>query len=85
MVKITVLTIAALAGALVVASGGRAPGTATPHTSVTRSVTWVDHPAAQIPIVPRYPPYPTGARPCRPADLRVSHGEPNHAADDNCS
>ena len=79
MVKITVLTVAALSGALVVACGGQVPGAATPHTSVTRNVAWVDHPAAQIPIVPRFPPYSTGARPCRPADLSVSHGELGYA------
>jgi hypothetical protein len=79
MVKNTVLTVAALAGALVVACGSQAPGTATPHTSVTRSVAWVDDPAVQIPIVPRYPPYSTSARPCRAADLTVSHGELGYA------
>lgn len=79
MLKITILTAAALVGALVVACGGQAPGAATPRTSVTHSVAWVDHPAAQIPIVPRYPPYSTGARPCRPADLSVSHGELGYA------
>src|SRR6266566_1787531 len=81
MVKITVLTVAVLSGGLAVACGGQAPGVATPHASTTPSiVAWVDHPAAQVPIVLRSPPYSTGARPCRPADLSVSHGELGYAA-----
>src|SRR5262249_44046372 len=31
------------------------------------------------PVVLRSPPYSTGARPCRPADLSVSHGELGYA------
>ncbi len=80
MVKITVLAIAVLSGALVAACGGQAPGAAAPHASTTPSVVaWVDHPAAQVQVVLRSPPYSTGARPCRPADLSVSHGEPGYA------
>jgi Protein of unknown function (DUF4232) len=80
MVKITFLTAAALAAGLVAACGSPAPGVATPRTSATRGVVaWVDHPAAQIPFVLRSPPYSTGARPCRPADLSVSHGELGYA------
>jgi hypothetical protein len=80
MVKITVLTAAALAAGLIAACGGQAPGVATPHASATPGVVaWADHPAAQVPIVPRFPPYSTGARPCRPADLGVSHGELGYA------
>ncbi len=80
MVKITVLAVAGLAGGLVVACGGQAPGAATPHASATPSaVAWVDHPAAQVPIVLRSPPYSTGARPCRPAGLSVAHGKPGYA------
>jgi len=80
MVKITVLTAAALAAGLITACGGPAPGAATPHAPATPGVVaWVDHPAAQVPIVLRSPPYSTGARPCRPADLSVSHGELGYA------
>jgi len=80
MVKVTVLAVAVLAGGFVVACGGQAPGAATPHASATPSiVAWVDHPAAQAPIVLRSPPYSTGARPCRPADLSVSHGTVGYA------
>jgi hypothetical protein len=79
MVKIAVAAVAALSLGLVVACGGRAPA-ATPHPSTTPSVVaWVDHPAAQVPVVLRSPPYSTGARPCRPADLSVSHGELGYA------
>jgi hypothetical protein len=76
MVKITVLTAAAVAAGLIAACGGQAPGVATPHASATLGiVAWAGHPAAHVPIVPRFPPYSTGARPCRPTDLSVSHGE----------
>lgn len=80
MVKITALAVVVLSGGLVAACGGQAPGLATPHTSKTPSViAWVDDPAAQVPIVLRSPPYSTGARPCRPDDLSVSHGELGYA------
>ena len=80
MVKLTVLAVAALAAGLVAACGCPAPGVATPHAPATPGVVaWADHPAAQVPIVPRFPPYSTGARPCRPADLGVSHGELGYA------
>jgi Domain of unknown function (DUF4232) len=80
MVKITVLTAAALAAGLVAACGSPAPGVAAPHTSATPGVVaWVDQPAARVPIVLRSPPYSTGARPCRPAGLSVSHGELGYA------
>ena len=80
MVKITVLTAAALAGGLIVACGGQAPGAATPRASATPGVVaWAGHPAAQVPIVMRSPPYSTGARPCRQAGLSVSHGQLGYA------
>ena len=80
MVKITVLTAAALAAGLVAACGGPAPGAATPHAPATPGVVaWAGQPAAQVPLVLRSPPYSTGARPCRPADLSVSHGELGYA------
>jgi hypothetical protein len=80
MAKITVLTAAALAARLVAGCGSPAPGVVTPHTSATPGVVaWVDHPAAQVPFVRRSPPYSTGARPCRSADLSVSHGELGYA------
>jgi len=80
MVKITVLAAAALAAGLIAACGGQAPGVATPHAPATPGVVaWAGHPAAQVPIVPRSPPYSTGARPCRPAGLSVSHGELGYA------
>jgi hypothetical protein len=80
MVKITVLTAAALAAGLIAACDGQAPGVAPPHAPATPGiVAWVGHPAGQVPIVPRFPPYSTGARPCRPADLSVSHGELGYA------
>ena len=80
MVKITVLAVAVLSGGLVPACGGQAPDVATPHALATPSVVaWVDHPAAQVPIVLRSPPYSTGARPCRPADLSVSPGQMGYA------
>jgi len=80
MVKITVLTAAALAAGLIAACGGPAPGVATPHAPATPGVVaWVDQPAAQVPVVLRSPPYSTGARPCRAADLSVSHGELGYA------
>jgi Domain of unknown function (DUF4232) len=80
MVKITVLTAAALAAGLIAACGGPASGVATPHAPATPGVVaWVDQPAAQVPVVLRSPPYSTGARPCRPADLSVSHGELGYA------
>ena len=79
MVKITVLTAAALAAGLIAACGGPAPGVATPHASATPGVVaWAGQRAAQVPVVPRSPPYSTGARPC-PADLSVSHGELGYA------
>ena len=80
MVKITVLAAAALTAGLIAACGGQAPGVATPHAPATPGVVaWVGHPAAQVPIVPRFPPYSTGARPCRPAGLTVSHDELGYA------
>lgn len=80
MVKIATLAVAALSGGLVVACGGRAPSVPTAHLSTMPSVVaWVGHPAARVPIVLRSPPYSTGARPCRPADLSVSHGELEYA------
>lgn len=80
MVKITVLAVAVLAGGLVAACGARAPGAATPQASAAPGVVaWVDHPAVQVPIVPRFPPYSTGAGPCRPAGLSVSHGQLGYA------
>ena len=80
MVKITVFAVAGLAGGLAVACGAQAPGVAAPHPSATPSVVaWASHRAAQIPIVLRSPPYSTGARPCRPAGLSVSHGELGYA------
>jgi Protein of unknown function (DUF4232) len=36
-------------------------------------------PAAQVPYLVRSPPYSTGARPCQPADLSVSHGDLGYA------
>jgi hypothetical protein len=76
MVKITVRTAAALAAGLIAACGGQAPGIATPHASATPGVVaWAGHPATQVPIVPRFPPYLTGARPGRSAGLSVPHGE----------
>ena len=80
MVKIATLAVAVLSGGLVVACGGRAPSVPTAHVSTMPSVVaWVGHPAARVPIVLRSPPYSTGARPCRPADLSVSHGELGYA------
>jgi uncharacterized protein DUF4232 len=79
MVKITVLAAAVLSGGLAAACGGQAPGVAVPHASATPSVAWVDHLAAQVPIVLRSPRYSTGARPCRPAGLSVSHGKLGYA------
>jgi hypothetical protein len=80
MVKITVLAVAVLSGGLATACGGQAPGAAAPHAPATPSViAWVDHPAAKVPIVLRSPPYSTGARPCRPAGLSVSHGQLGYA------
>jgi|SRR5215470_698578 len=80
MVKITVLTSAALTAGLVAACGSPAPGAVTPHASATPGVVaWVDHPAAQVPLVLRSRPYSTGARLCRPADLSVSHGKLGYA------
>ena len=80
MVKITVLTAAALAAGLVAGCGSPAPGVVTPHTSATPGVVaWVGHPAAPVPFVLQSPPYSTGTRPCRPADLSVSHGELGYA------
>jgi Protein of unknown function (DUF4232) len=80
MVKITVLTAAALAAGLVAGCGSPAPGVVTPHTSATPGVVaWAGQPAAPVPFVLRSPPYSTGARPCRPADLSVSHGELGYA------
>src|SRR5579875_3428912 len=80
MVRITVLAVTVLCGGISAGCGGRAPGAATPHQRPTRSVVaWVDHPAAQVPVILRSPPYSTGARPCRPADLSVSHGQLGYA------
>jgi len=80
MVKITVLAAAVLSGGLAAACGGPAPGVTTPHAPATPGVVaWAGHPAAQVPIVLRSPPYSTGARPCRPAGLSVSHGELGYA------
>jgi hypothetical protein len=80
MVKFTVLMVAALAAGLIAACGGPAPGAATPHAPATPGViAWIDRPAARVRVVPRFPPYPTGARPCRPADLGVSHGQLRYA------
>jgi hypothetical protein len=80
MAKITVLTAAALAAGLVAACGAPASGVATPRASATPGVVaWVDRPATQLPVVLRSPPYSTGARPCRPADLSVSHGTLGYA------
>jgi len=80
MVKITVLTAAALAAGLVAGCSSPSPGVATPHTSATPGlVAWADQPAAQVPFVLRSLAYSTGARPCRPADLSVSHGELGYA------
>jgi hypothetical protein len=80
MVKITVLAVAVLSGGLAVACGAPAPGAVTPHASATPGVVaWAGHPAAKVPIVLRSPPYSTGARPCRPAGLSVSHGELGYA------
>ena len=80
MVKLTVLAVAALAAGLVAACGSPAPGVATPHAPATPGVVaWVDHPATQVPFVLRSPPYSTGARPCRPAGLSVSHGTLGYA------
>ena len=80
MAKLTVLAVAALAAGLVAACSGRAPGVAAPHVSAKPSiVAWVDHPAAQVPVAVRSPPYSTGARPCQPAGLSVSHGTLGYA------
>jgi hypothetical protein len=80
MVKITVLAVAVLSGGLAVACGAPAPGAVTPHASATLGVVvWAGHPAAKVPVVLRSPPYSTGARPCRPAGLSVSHGELGYA------
>jgi Protein of unknown function (DUF4232) len=80
MAKITVLAAAVLSGGLAAACGAQAPGVAASHASATSGVVaWVDHPAAQVPVVPRFPPFSTGARPCRPADLSVSHGKLGYA------
>jgi hypothetical protein len=80
MVKITVLAVAVLSGGLAAACDSQAPDVATPHASTRPSVVaWVDHPAAQVPAVLRSPPYATGARPCRPAGLSVSHGKLGYA------
>jgi len=76
MVKITVLTAAAVAAGLVAGCGSPAPGVVTPHTSATPGVVaWVGQSAAPVPFVLQSPPCSTGARSCRPADLSVSHGE----------
>jgi hypothetical protein len=80
MAKFTVLAGAVLSGGLAAACGAQVPGVATPRTSATPSVVaWADHPAVQVPVVPWSPPYSTGARPCRPGDLSVSHGELEYA------
>lgn len=95
MVKTAILAAAVLCGGFVVACGGQPPGAATPHPSTPHPstphastphastapgvVAWADQPAAQVPEVLRSPPYSTGARPCRPADLAVSHGELGYA------
>ncbi len=80
MVKITVFAVAVLAGGLTAACGAQAPSAAAPHVSATPSVVdWVDHPAAPVPVVLRPPPYSTGARSCRPADLSASHGKLGYA------
>jgi hypothetical protein len=76
MVKITFRTAAALAAGLIAGCGSLAPGIATPRTPITPGVVaWVDQPAIQVPFVLQSPPHSIGARPCRAADLGVSHGE----------
>jgi hypothetical protein len=80
MVKIRALTVAVLSGGLVVACGSRVPGAAAPHAPATSGVVaWAGQPATRVPVILRSPPYSTGARPCRPADLSVSHGELGYA------
>jgi hypothetical protein len=80
MVKITVVTAAALAAGLAAGCGSPAPGVGPPRTSATPGVVaWVGKPATPVPFVLRSPAYSTGARPCRAADLSVSHGELGYA------